>query len=427
MKDLAPFEQDQLSNGLRLIAQERPTTNSLSLGLWFNSGSRDEPKDRSGATHLIEHLVFRGTATRSADEISRTVDRLGGRMNAGTGREYMLLYLDLLPDGLEEGISLLADLVKNPLFDSNHLDLEKNVVLEELRSKQDKPQYQALQLFREALWGKDSGLALPVAGKAESIQGLARSELISRFQSMKDPTNLVLSVAGNVQFDQFVNCASQYLSDLTPTTNMASTRSVPVSDNSCRTKEGQLQQSHLSLGVQSLEKGHDDRYVQEMLNVILGKGMSSRLFRLVRKELGLAYQISSRTEYFSDSGFFLIYGVADESNVQQVTEVVVDQLKDLQENLVTEEELQLAKQKTKGNLVLGLESNHSHMVRLGGSLIYEVELEPVTQVIQQIEEVTRKDVRRVTRRLFSTDRLVFSLLGPNSNDCSAGEFVNQLG
>lgn len=407
-------KQHKLSHGLRVIGHELPQTKSISLGLWFNSGSRDEAADQNGITHLIEHLIFRGTKNRTSHEISSAVDNLGGRINGGTGREYMVLFLDLLPQGLSDGVELLSDLCSNPLFPREDLQLERNVVIEEIRSARDNPQSEVLRLFREALWGRDDGLSLSITGTEKSVNTIDRDQIIDRFNRMREGNNMVLAAAGHFDFDDLVKYSELNFGNIEQGTSRGYERPHPTPGEKRAADSRDLKQVHLCVGTPALEKGNEDRYVLEILNVILGKGMSSRLFRKVRREYGLVYQISSNTEYFSDTGLFLVYGATDKNNLERVNRIVQEELFKLTEELVKDEELSLAKNKTKGNLVLGLESNQAQMVRLGGSLIYEQDLESVDEVLNEIDSVSKEDIRGIAKDLFRRENLTFSLLGPEA-------------
>ena len=404
----------ELDNGMRVIVEEIPSSNSVSVGMWFNSGSRDEPEEVNGITHLIEHLIFRGTKNRSADEISAAVDRLGGRIIGGTGREYMVVYLDLLPETVSQGLKLLSDLALNPLFKAQDLNLEKKIVSEEIRSKHDDPQWSVLKAFEEALWG-EHGLAKPIAGNEDSILKLNSRGLKERFDFMKAPENVAISAAGNLKAESFFEKVREYFHDLRGR-NGTKDRPSPIPKNSGHVRvERDIKQTHFCIGGRGLENNNSDKYVLEMLKVILGGGMSSRLFRKVRKEEGLAYNISSNTEYYSDAGTFFVYSATDKPKLEKLSRLITKEFRDFRNQTPSEDELSLAKKKTKGNLVLGLESNQAHMVRLGSSLVYEIELDPVEKVLNRIDAVTGKDIRRIARKLLDEEKLSWAVLGPEAS------------
>lgn len=403
---------ENLPNGLRIIGQEIARTKSISLGLWFNCGSRDELPDRQGVTHLIEHLIFRGTSNRSAYEITSTVDKLGGKINGGTGREYLVIYLNLLPEGLDRAVELIADLAKNPLFDSRALRIEKGVITEEIRSSRDNHQGEVMRLLREAIWGKESNLSERVAGKEDTIKRLNREHVMDRFESLRSGPNLVLSAAGQLDYEELLDLARDHLKSINGDERPKSPADRPLEgEEKVRVLNRDLNQTHLSIGVEGLEKGNDKRYALEMLNVILGNGMSSRLFRKIRKKKGLVYQITTNTEYLSDTGSFLIYGATDKNNLTQVVGLIEEEIRKIKNEPVSDKELKLAKAKTKGNTVLGLESNQANMIRLGNSQIYDIELNSLNQVLQKIDSVSKEDILEVAEDILQEDRFRGSLLG----------------
>jgi len=404
--------QETLENGLRVIAQRVPTSKSVSLGIWFNSGSRDEKKEENGVTHMIEHLIFRGTENYDSYAISSKVDSLGGRINGGTGREYMVIYMDLLPAGLEEGVKLLGDMATAPLFQREHLEMERKVIIEEICSTRDDHRSEAIRMFQEALWGERNGLSLRITGTERSVRTLDRGKLLRRFTQMAGSKNIVLAAAGDLELESLLSYARDYVGDLVDPSGEDEDRLTPTACSQSKSLNRDINQVHCCLGTEGLEKGHEKRYVLEIMNVLLGNGMSSRLFCKIRKKRGLAYSVASETEYFSDTGAFLVYGALDRDNLQEFCALVTEELRKLKEEPVGEKELNLAKRKTKGNLVLGLESNQALMARIGGSRIYEERLEPVGEVLDQIDAVSAEEIRKLANRLLN-DELSISLLGPD--------------
>ena len=412
-----------LTNGLSVIGQEEPQSKSVSLGLWFKSGSRDENPEENGITHLIEHLLFRGTENRSAYQITSDVDRLGGHVNGSTSREYLLLSLRLLPESLDEGLEILTDLATNPLFREEDFRVEKDVVLEEIRSSHDDHQSETVRLLEETIWGENSGLSQPVRGTEESLKKLSGDDVKSRYGFLKSPEEMMLIGAGNMNFDELYDHTKNYLEGVGSVE--AGGNGAPPAEQIGETSSGKtksdwrdINQLHCAIGVEGLAKSDEDRYPLEMLNIILGQGMSSRLFRKVRKKHGLAYQVTSNAQYFADTGFFLVYGAMAPENLDQFIDLVTDELEDLVNNQVGADELERAKKKTKGNLVLGLENNRSLMGRLGITELHESEFLSVSKVIERIEEVSPEEIQDVAKRLLDRERLNYALLGPEAEDAS---------
>lgn len=413
----------ELRNGLEIIGQEEPQSKSVSLGLWFESGSRDEAPEKNGITHLIEHLLFRGTENRSAYQITSDVDRLGGHINGSTGKEYLLLSLRLLPESLAKGLEILADLSLNPLFRKGDFELEKDVVLEEIRSSHDDHQSESIRLLGEALWGENSGLSQPVRGTEDSLSRLTGEDVKNGYKDIKQPNDMMVTAAGNFDFDKLVSLSESHLGKLDSGGKQRprpmAVSSEPGSANGAIKKDPRdINQLHCALGVEGLAKKDEDRYPLEMLNVVLGQGMSSRLFRKVRKENGLAYHVVSSSQYFADTGFFLVYGAMAPENLEHYIKLVLEEIEDLIEKPVDSRELERAKKKTKGNLVLGLENNRSLMGRLGITALHGDDFLSVTEVIERIEDISPEDIQGVAKRLLPRDKLNYSLLGPGIEEAS---------
>ncbi len=408
----------KLSNGVTVIGEEVPTSKSVSLGVWFNSGSRDETDELSGVTHLIEHLLFRGTENRTAYEISSDVDRIGGLINGSTATEFLLLSLQLLPNSLDRGIEILADLVANPLFDERDMALEKDVVMEEIRSSHDDHQRQAIHLFKQAIWGQESGLARPVLGTEETVKSIDRPDVKKRFSRLKEPEKITVTAAGKFDFDMLVHWVKENFKGILENTDMGTQDDGQEAElgsgpgEKLNHERRDIHQLHVVIGVEGIPRSDEKRYPLEMLNVLLGHGMSSRLFRKVRKERGLAYQVVSNTGYYSDTGLFYVYGAIDPDNLERYRELVVEEFKDLSSEYVTEEELELVKQKTKGNLVLGLENNEALTGRLGVSSIYGTELLSVRDVLDKIDAVSKEEIKDVAYSVLEEPEIRTSLLGP---------------
>jgi len=406
----------RLDSGIEIIGQEEPQSKSISLGLWFKSGSRDETRTECGITHLIEHLLFRGTKNRSSYQITSDVDRLGGHINGSTGREFLLLSLRLLPESLSEGIDILTDLALNPLFEKEDFNLEKDVVLEEIRSSHDDHQSEAIRLLEEIIWGDDSGLALPVRGLEDTLTRLSREAVIDRFNLLQQADEMMVTAAGNLSMEELVTTASSSFEGIAG--NGRREKDIAVSENSdtpdSRHKHDwrEINQLHCVVGTEGLAKKDEDRYPLEMLNVILGQGMSSRLFRKVRKDRGLAYQVTSSTQYYSDTGLFFVYGAIAPQNLDRYLNLVLKEFEKIKVERVSEEELELAKKKTKGNLVLGLENNRALMSRLGITALHDSEFLSVDEVVEKIENVTAEDIQDVARRILAEEEINYSLLGP---------------
>lgn len=398
---------DRLPNGLTVIAGPRDRR-PLSLGLWVRAGSRDEPAERSGAAHLLEHLLFKGTEQRGAFQIAAEIDSLGGTINGATHEEYTLYYVNVLAEHLEKALDILADLVQNPLLREEHIERERGVVLEEIRMLEDNPQEKVFDLFTSQSWQDGHPLTRPVLGRAETVATLSRADLLEQF-ALYTPENMVLIGVGGIEFERLSKLAEQKLGDCGIRKEIPERRP-PHHQHHFHIEDRGSNQAHLCLGAGGLARGDQRRYALEIMNAILGSGMSSRLFKRIREELGLAYAVGSSPNYYLDSGLYVIYVGTEPANVRQTIEIVLEEVERLRHEPVSGERLQLAKEKLKGHLLLGLESSQARMVRLGLGEIYQIH-QPLQEVIHRIESVTAEQVQEVAQFLFAKP-LSLTAIGP---------------
>jgi predicted Zn-dependent peptidase len=410
MRELYPnCYEERLTSGLKVLVEPRPDR-PLSLGIWARLGSRDEPPQRAGITHFLEHMVFKGTTHRTAFQISEEIDALGGFINAMTSKEYTAYYVDVLPEHLDEALDVLADLVKNPLLRPEDIDREKNVVLEEIRMQEDSPQDKVFELFSQKLWDPTHPLARPIAGTLETVSSLARDDLVRQFE-LYDVEHLFLAAVGGVRPEDVLHIAEEKLGDLRRSAEDPPDRTPPEPHGGVHIEDRDLQQAHICLGTPGLARRDPRRYALEVLSAILGGGMSSRLFKRIREELGLAYAVYSNASYFSDSGLFVIYIGTEPANAPEALAICHEEIERIFKEPVPDETLDLAKEKLKGNLLLGLESSHARMIRLGFSEIYQTHW-PIEDVIAHIEAVTVEDVQRVAEALFEQGHFTLTVVGP---------------
>lgn len=397
----------RLANGLVVLAEARDRR-PLSLGLWVRVGSRDEPEERSGAAHFLEHLLFKGTSHRSAFQIAEEIDSLGGVVNGATHEEYTLYYVNVLSEHAEKALDILADLVQNPLLRAEDIEREKGVVLEEIRMVEDNPQEKVFDLFIERSWRDGHPLTRPVLGRAETVKGLSRAAILNQF-AFYAPENMSLVGVGGLEFEELMELAEKKLGDWAKRA-APPVRRPPEVRHHFHLEDRGSQQAHLCLGAEGLARADGRRYALETLNAILGGAMSSCLFKRIREELGLAYAVFSMPNYYLDSGLFLIYIGAEPRNAPRTIEIALEEVERLRREPVSPERLRLAKEKLKGNLLLSFESSQSRMVRLGLGELYDLHM-PIEEVIAKIEAVTAGEVQEVAERLFSAP-LSLTALGP---------------
>lgn len=400
-----------LPNGLRVLFESRPGR-PLSIGIWVRIGSRDESDERAGISHFLEHMVFKGTENRTPFQISEEIDSLGGFINAMTSKEYTAYYVDVLPQHLERSLDVLADMMNNPLFQDEDIIKEKGVVLEEIRMQEDSPHDKVFELFSERLWDSSHPLSRPIIGSSETVNSFQRADLVDHF-SLYDGERVTIAVAGDVDPDELIRVATEKMGNVEAKSDPLPERTTPAPHWSSHVENRDLQQAHICLGTHGLPRADERRFQLEVMSTILGGGMSSRLFKRIREDLGLAYAVSGQASYYCDSGFFVIYLGTEPKNASKALEVCMEEIKRMQDEPVPDETLWLAKEKIKGNMLLGLESSHSRMIRLGISDIYNTQW-PVEEIIDRVEKVSIEDVQNVARDIFSEENFTLSIVGPES-------------
>ncbi|NLN15725.1 MAG: insulinase family protein [Firmicutes bacterium] len=406
------YQKTILPNGIRVVTETIPYVRTVSLGFWFRTGSRNETVENNGISHLIEHLMFKGTSTRSAREIAELIDAAGGQLNAFTGKERTCYYARILDEQLPMAAELLADMFLNSVFDPEEMEKEKNVVIEEIRMCEDSPDELVHDLFASAVLG-DHPLGLSVLGTEANIRGMKREEVLEFITDYYVPGNLVVAAAGNVAHDQVVDQVTRYFSAL-PSRPLPNSLAPVDEPGKAAFRYKDIEQVHLCIGGLGVPRHDEDKFAVYVLDVILGGGMSSRLFQQLREERGLAYSTYSYHTCFQDAGVFGVYVGTGPENVPQVVRIIQDEFDRLMQEGVTPEELHRGKEQLKGSLMLGLESTAARMSRIAKSeLFYEAILTP-DEVAARIDAVTVESVQRVAQRLLSSP-LTAAAIGPTED------------
>lgn len=400
-----------LDNRLRIVAEHIPTLKSVTIGIWVNVGSRDEQPGEEGLSHFLEHMFFKGTRCRSATQISREIDALGGEMNAFTTRETTTFYVKVLDQQLETALELLSDLFYCSRFESKEVEKEKQVVLEEIRMVQDDPEDLVQELHMKHILGSHP-LGRPILGQAPRIQALDRNDLLAYVRSHYDPERTVVAVAGNFTWRRLEQLLARYFSGSHKGPAVRPNRRPPEVKGGVLVQRKTLEQVHLCLGLQGLAAGHKDRYAAHALNGVLGGSVSSRLFQEVREKRGLVYSIYSYLSTYSDGGMITVYAGTRPKEVQRVVEVVCRELKKLRRHGVDAKDLARVKNQMKGSLMLGLESSHSRMSKLAKDELTQGCHVSLEQMTAEIDRVTIDQIYRVAQDLFDQHRLSITALGP---------------
>ncbi|MFN0172074.1 MAG: M16 family metallopeptidase [Bryobacteraceae bacterium] len=407
MRDI---EMTRLANGVRVITEVMPHVRSVSAGLWVASGSRREKGPETGLCHFIEHMLFKGTGRRSAEDIAREVDSIGGNLDAFTSKEVVCFNIKVLDEHLDKGFDVLADLVLNPVFREEDINKEKGVILEELKMEEDSPDYLVHEIFCSNFW-KDHPLGKPILGNKETIRGFDRPAIDEYYRRMYVPSDMVLTAAGNLNHGHVVKLADQHFSSLE--TRPPSPPDLAPSTHAriaLRNKKS-LEQVHLCMGVPSYPLPHQERFGCYILNTLLGGGMSSRLFQNIRERQGLAYAVFSELNPYRDTGLLAVYAGTSIESTPKVVTSVLKEFRQLKAEPVPADELRRAKDHLKGSLMLSLESTASRMSNLARQEMYFGRFFTLDELIDSIEAVKTEDIQRIANEFFDQKHIALTILG----------------
>jgi len=382
---------------------------SVSIGVWLTRGSRHESADKSGIAHFVEHMLFKGTATRSAEDIAQAIDSIGGQLDAFTAKEYASYYIKVLDEHLPLAMDILTDIVRNPAFSVEDIEREKKVVVEEIKMVEDTPDDLVHELFTQGFW-ENHPLGRPILGTRETVESFSAEVLREYFQQAYTARNLIVSAVGNVEHERVRELVEKGFGSL-PANGSVLGEHAPQVVPKVLIRNKELEQSHLCVGVSSYPQNHDDRYASYLLNTLLGGSMSSRLFQNVREKRGLAYAVFSGLSAYRDAGSFTVYAGCSNDAVGQVIDLVVEELRGVKQTPVPAAELQRAKDHLKGSLMLSLENTASRMSHLARQEIYFDRQFGLDETLQGIERVTAADVQRVASDLFRNGSLSATVLG----------------
>ena len=404
--------REVLDNGLRLITERMPQVRSVTIGVWLTRGSRHEVEERSGIAHFVEHMLFKGTATRSAEDIAQAIDSIGGQLDAFTAKEYASYYIKVLDEHVPLAVDLLSDIVLHPAFAPDEIEREKKVILEEIKMVEDTPDDLVHELFTQHFW-EGHALGRPILGSKETVESFTSESLTRYFRDAYVADNLIVSAAGNLEHAQVRDLIARAFAEVPR-------KGEPLRDQPPRvvpqviTRTKDLEQSHVCLGTDSYPQRHDDRYVSYILNTILGGSMSSRLFQNVREKRGLAYSVFSGLSAYRDAGNITIYAGCAAEAVEEVIDLCVEELRTMKRDPVPDSELARAKDHLKGSLMLSLENTASRMSHLARQEIYFDRHFGLDETLAGVQRVTVADVQRVASELFSNGSLAVTVLGPTA-------------
>jgi predicted Zn-dependent peptidase len=408
-------QRTRLPNGLRVVTEAMPELRSVAVGFWAGTGSRDEPDPLAGASHFLEHLLFKGTEERSAQEIAETVEAVGGDMNAFTTKEYTAYYVRILDESLDLALDILSDVVWAPAFRPDEVDCERQVILEEIRMHEDSPDELVHSLFAEALFPGQT-VGREVLGQRDAIVAMTRDEIAGFHADHYKTENVVVAAVGNVDHEEMVEAVAArcaVANGQRPPRPEAEIRPA----GAVRVLHRPTEQAHLVLGMAGLSRSDPDRWALSVLNHVVGGGMSSRLFQEVREKRGLAYSVYSYRSSLEDTGTFAVYAGTAPERAPEVLTIIAAELDRLcADRCLAPAELERAKGHFKGQMVLGLESGSARMERIGRSEVTTGEIQTVDDMVAAIDAVTPDDVARVIDRVLAAGPRVLAAIGPVDGD-----------
>ena len=408
------------SSGLRIVTEEVPSVRSAAVGIWVNVGSRDEAPATAGASHFLEHLLFKGTSSRTALEISSAIESVGGEMNAFTSKEYTCFYARVIDTDLPMAINVVSDLITSSIVSALDVDAERKVVLEEIAMRDDDPSDLIHDFFSDTYYG-NTPIGRPILGTVESIKGMSRNTVFNYYKKRYLPQELVVAVAGNIKHKRVVAMVEEALSR----DNFLDILAAPVVRPNTVVKNTKQQsvgvmykkseQAHMFYGMEGVARADDRRFAMGVLSAALGGGMSSRLFQEIREKRGLAYSVYAYAQQFAGSGVLGFYAGCNPAKAIEVVEIIRSVLSDVAENGMTHEEIERAKGAVRGSLVLSQEDSGSRMSRIGKNEIVYGQVMDFDDILKSIARVSTQDIREIASE-FLVKTPTLALVGPFKNE-----------
>lgn len=416
------FKRTTLDNGVRIVCEKIPYVRSVSIGIWVGTGSRNENRDNNGISHFIEHMLFKGTSTRSAKEIAESIDNIGGQLNAFTGKECTCYYAKTLDTHIDIALDVLSDMFFNSKFDQKDIDVEKKVIMEEIGMYQDSPEELVHDVLSETIW-QDDTLGYPILGTQESLKGIGRDSITDYIGKNYISGNSVISVAGNYDDDALIGMINERFSKWNRNDTVKNEYKCAQFKPNSVFMEKDTEQVHICIGFNGISHGKDDIYTLLAVNNIFGGGMSSRLFQKIREEKGLVYSIYSYPASYKNNGLFSIYAGMNPEHMEKVVELVVDEIKEIKKHGISKEDLEKSKEQLKGNYILGLESTSSRMNSIGKSELMLGRIYSPDEVLKKIDDISLDNATRIIEQIFNFDSMGFSAVGSFKNKIEVKNFI----
>ncbi len=404
------LRRTELPNGLIVLTERMEHLRSVAMGVWIKSGSRCESAEVNGISHFVEHMLFKGTRSRSAQHIAREMDSIGGNLDAFTSKETICFNVKSLSDHVPIALDVLTDMVLNPTFATTDIERERGVILEEIKIDEDNPDVLVHELFTQSFW-KGHPLGKPILGTTETVGRLGQEQLFGYHGDRFHGGNMVFSAAGNLDHDAFVDAVAAKFAPLASGQPLGELSAPEPSARIILRNKKALEQVQICLGVPAPPVADESRYATSILNTVLGGGMSSRLFQNIREERGLAYSVYSDMSPYRDTGNFCVYAGTSAGKALEVVDLILAEFRKLKENPVSEEELTRAKDQMKGNILLSLESSNARMANLARQEMYFHQFYSADEIIARINDVTAAEVQAMAQRLFDPERIAVTLLG----------------
>lgn len=407
------FRKTVLDSGLTIITEHIPSVRSVSLGVWIKTGTRFENKRNNGSAHFLEHMMFKGTKKRTPKEIARSLESVGGHLNAFTSKEYTCYYAEVLDEHVRKSINLFSDMLCNSTFPLKELEKERSVILDEIQSLEDTPDDLIQDVFIEKMY-LDHPLGFSILGTENSLKRISRESLIDFYERNYLSRQIIIAAAGNLDHEKLVEMCIKSFHFLSRNHNgrIMPPKQIGVGEY---TQKKSVSQVHICVGVPSFSYQHPDRYAMHVLNILMGGGMSSRLFQNIREKYGVAYSIYSFLDFYFDSGVFGVYLGTDKKNLSKALKLLEGEFQRIRKNPVPEREFKEAKAQLKGNLMLSMESTANRMARLAKMEIYNGSFQEIDEIIEQINRVDRERLWEISKDIFREDKFLRVIFEPMRN------------
>ncbi len=405
---MSRIKKTTLASGIKVITEEMPDAESSTIGVWVKTGSRNETGRFGGISHFIEHLLFKGTKKRSALDISREIESVGGMLNAFTSREYTCFYAKVLNRDIAKAASLLSDIFMNSTFEKPEMDKERGVVLQEIKMVEDTPDDLIHDLYAESFW-KSHPLGKPILGTAESVGAFTRDDIIDYYDKHYRSDRVFITVAGGASHSKLVSLLKKSFGKIKLNRDKVDLGE-PGYSPEVKLYNKDLEQVHICMGVPVSSQMNSERYKLYLLSTILGSGMSSRLFQEIREKRGLAYSVYSYLILYKDTGSLVVYSASSKENFSEIVRLVLGEFTKLRRG-ITAAELRDAKSHLKGGMLLGLENSENRMTKLARDEIYFGDIIPVSDVVKSIDRVKRSDIEDMAKKYLKSSSVTLTALG----------------